>query len=350
MQNRNLVFNLPGGIPRLPLHVAALSAWFDLGLPMPDEMLASSAGGMAGSSIIGWDSKLFDKAKKVVGDLSPDNIFSYNRDLKIKLAALGVTTLGLGALILLAHKLSKGTKALLGLGGIGALLATDAILGNELVHSASHLSSAPLRALLGSKSGLDFSAIFNSPIRLGIIVTDMNKPGEVIFYNHHPLNSDATNPEHTERWLDILLASARLPGKFKFIQIDGINTVDGEVWTDFPIRQMKQYKKAIRFDYWPPLQPGSTQTEWIGDASRAFDIMRDRCTQKKIEHYEYELERQNDPSLPEIYYVRLSSKLMKQMPRIQLHNFTPDQMKELENIGYDTVMEQKEEIRRYLEV
>src|SRR3989344_6309276 len=348
MQDMNLVINLPGSILRLPLHVAALSAWFDLGLPMPDEMLASSAGGMAGSSVMGWNRDSFDKAVKVIGNLSPDNIFSYNRNLKIKLAALGTATLGLGTLILLDHKLSKGKKALLGLGGIGALLATDAMLGNELGHSESHLSSAPLKALLNTADGLDFSAIFNSPIRLGIIVTDMNKPGEVIFYNHNPLNSDATNPEHIERWLNILLASARLPGKFPFIQVDGIDTVDGEVWTDFPIRQMKKYKKAIRLDYWPPLQSGPAPKEWIADLSRSFDIMRDRCTQKKIE--QYELERQNDLSLPEIYHVRSSHKLTKQMPHIQLHNFTPNQMKELENIGYDTIMEQKEEIRRHLEI
>lgn len=347
MQDMNLCINLPGSIVRLPLHEGALRAYFDLGLPKPDEILASSAGAMAGSSILGWNESAFDKAAKVIGDLTPDSVFSYQRGLKIKLAALGTATLGLGILILLDHKLSKGTKTLLGLGGVGALLTTDAILGNELIHSASHLSPAPLRALLGSSRGLDFSAIFNSPIRLGIIVTDTNKPGEVVFYNHHPLNSDASNSKHRERWLNILLASARLPGKFPFINIDGVNTVDGEVWTDFPVHQMKQYKKAIRFDYWPPLQAGSAPKEWISDLSRSFDIMRDRCTQKKIEHYEFEC--RNDSSLPEIYYVRLSDRLMAQMPHILLHKFTPEEMKELENIGYESVMEQKQEIKRYLE-
>jgi len=341
----DLVMNWPGGVVRLALLSGSARAWYDLGLPEPDEIIASSAGAMAASAVISSP----DKAVKVIGNLSPDRIFSYKRGLKIKLAALGVTTVGLGLLILFDHKLSKGKKTLLGLSGLATLFAADAIVGNELVHSESHLSPGPLRDLLNDKDdGLDFKAIFNSKIRLGVIVTDVSKPGEVIFYNHDPLNNDPENPRHTERWINILLASSRLPGKFPFIKIDGIDTVDGEVWTDFPIRQMKQYKKLIRFDYWPPLQSGTAPKEWISDLSRSFDIMRDRCTHKKIEYYE--LERRSNPRLPEIYYVRLSPELMKITPHIQLHNFTPDQMKELQNIGYATIMEQKDELRHYLGV
>lgn len=338
------VWSWPGGIIRLGLLSGSAKACFDLGLPPPDEIISSSAGAMAASAVISSP----DKAVQVIGNLSPDQIFSYRRGLKVKLAALGVTTVGLGLLVLLDHKLSKGKKAALGLGGLATLLATDAIVGNELIHSESHLSSTPLRVLLMDKErGLDFNAIFNSKIRLGVIVTDVSKPGEVIFYNRDPLNSDPGNPKHRERWINILLASSRLPGKFAFIQIDGIDTVDGEVWTDFPIRQMKQYKKVIRFDYWPPLQPGKAPREWISDLGRSFDIMRDRCTQKKIE--KYKLERMANPTLPEIYYLRLSPELMEALPRIQLHNFTPDNMKELQNIGYETVFEQKDNLRRYLE-
>ena len=342
----DLVINLPGSIPRLPLHIGALNAWYELGLPRPDEIIASSSGAMAGSAFIGWDEDSSEKAARLIGDLSPDQIFSFRRGLKVKLAALGITTIGLGLLVLFDHKLSKGKKAILGLAGLAALLATDAMVSNELVHSESHLSPGPLRKLLIRE--LDFHAIFNSPIRLGIIVADVSKPGEVVFYNHHPLNNDSDNPEHWKRWINILLASARLPGKFPFIKIDGVDTVDGEVWTDFPIRQMKHYRKAVRFDYWPPLTSEPAPREWISDLSRSFDIMRDRCTHKKIEYYE--LERRSNPELPEIYYVRLSPELMRHMPHIKLHNFTPDHMKELENIGYATVMEQKEELRRYLDV
>lgn len=338
------VWSWPGGIIRLGLLSGSAKACFDLGLPEPDEIISSSAGAMAASAVISSP----DKAIKIIGNLSPDQIFSYRRGLKVKLAALGITTVGLGLLVLLDHKLSKGKKAALGLGGLATLLATDAIVGNELVHSESHLSADPLRKLLTDKDkGLDFNAIFNSKIRLGVIVADVSKPGEVIFYNHSPLNSDPDSPKHRERWINILLASSRLPGKFPFIKIDGIDTVDGEVWTDFPIRQMKQYRKVIRFDYWPPLQPGKAPREWISDLGRSFDIMRDRCTQKKVE--KYELERVADPTLPEIYYLRLSPKLIEVMPRIQLHNFTQDDIKELQNIGYATIIEQKTELRRYLE-
>lgn len=341
----NLCINLPGSIVRLPLHEGSLKAYFDLGFPRPDEILASSAGAMAGSSIIGWNEGEFRKARQVIGDLSPDQVFSFRRKLKVKLAALGITTIGLGALIMFDHKISKGKKAAFGLVGIASLLTADAIVGNELIHSESHLSPLPLKNLL--HGSLNFNSIFNSPIRLGVIVADMKKPGEVIFYNHNQKNSDPTDPEHRERWVKILLASSRLPGKFPFVEIDGISTVDGEVWTDFPIKQMKNFSKIIRFDYWPPLGPEATPKEWMSDLSRSFDIMRDRCTFKKIEHYDFE--RQSNPSLPEFYYVRLSQRLMEVLPTIKLHNFNPDDMKALRNIGYATIMEQKDEIRRYLE-
>lgn len=343
----NLVINWPGGIERLALHTGAAKAWYELGLPAPDEILASSAGGFAASAIMGWSAEELDRAVKVIGDLSPKKIFSYRRGLKIKLSALGVATIGIGALVLLDHKLSKGKKAMLGLAALGALLATDALVGNELIHSEAHLSPGPLRKLLnGNESGLNFEAIFNSPIRLGIVVADASQPRGVVFYNHDPLKSDPDNPAHIKRWIDILLASSRLPGKFPFIRIDGIDTIDGEVWTDFPIRQMKGSKKIVRFDYWPPLQSKPAPKEWLSDVHRSFEIMRDRITQEEMD--KYESERKADPTLPEVYYVRLSPELASVTPHIHLHNFTPAQMKELQNIGYATVMEQKDELRKYL--
>lgn len=316
----------------------------DIGLPRPNAIFGSSGGAIAGSGIIGWNEKASEEYLRVIGNLSPNQIFSYRGRLKVKLAALGITTVGFGLLVLLDHKLSKGKKAALGLAGLATLLATDTMVGNELIHSESNLSSTPLKNLLHGR--LDFNAIFKSPIRLGIVVADTAKPGEVVFYNHHPLNSDPNNPAHRERWVNILLASARLPGKFPFIQIDGVNTVDGEVWTDFPIRQMKKYKKVIRFDYWPPLQADKAPREWMSDLSRSFDIMRDRCTQKKIEYYE--LERKNNPELPEIYYVRLSPELLKKIPHIRLHDFTSEQMKTMENIAYEGIMQQRSAIMDYL--
>lgn len=340
----DLIINLPGGIPRLPLHIGALKAWHELGLPKPDEIISSSAGAMAGSAIIGWNEETFDKAAHAIGNLTPGHIFSFRGGLKAKLAALGLATMGLGVLALLDHKVSKTKKAVLGLSGLVSLLATDILVGNELVHSESHLSPAPLKKLLDRE--LDFKAIFNSSVRLGVLVADARKPGGVIFYNTDPRNSDHRNPQHCERWIRILLASSRLPGKFPFINIDGIDTADGEVWTDFPIRQMKRFRKVVRFDFWPLLRTEPAPKEWISDLSRSFDIMRDRCTQKKVENYEFE--RQADPSLPELYYVRLDQDFVESTPPIKIHDFTSEQMKMLENIGYETVVRQKSDIRRYL--
>jgi len=339
-EQHNLIFNWPGNIVRLPLHVGAAMAWYDLKLPRPDEIIASSAGAIAGSAIIGWDKKSLDEASRIIGELSPDDIFSYRRELKVKLGLLGITTVGLvgTALVMFGWNLSKKEKAEFGLAGLVALFGAGATVGKELLHSESQLSAAPLKNLLSRK--LDFPAIFKSKIRLSVIVADIAKPGEVIFHNHDPLNN-------SERWVKILLASARVPGHFPFVQIDELNTVDGEVWTDFPIRQMRQYNKIVRFDYWPPLLPEPSPKEWIPDLFRSFDIMRGHCTQTKMRCYE--IERQHDPSLPGIFYIRLNQRLLDAMPKFQLHNFTPDNMVTMQNIGYAAITEQENEIRRYLE-
>ena len=346
MQERfDLVHNYPGSVPRLGLHAGSTKAYYDFGLPRPDKIIASSAGAMTGSAVIGWDELAFDRNLIAIGNLSPGQIFSFRRQLKVKLAALGISTVGLGALILFDHKLSKGKKAMFGLAGLATILGIDWLVGQELVHSESHLDPGPLSALLYRE--LDFRAIFNSTIELEIVVADVRKPGMVVFSNHHSLNSDHTSPAHRERWVDILLASARLPGKFPFINIDGIATVDGEVWTDFPIQRMKQHKRIIRFDYWSPLQPDSAPREWMSDLTRSFDIMRDRVTQEEFDNYRYE--RALHPELPEVFCVRSSPRLLKAMPKIRLHDFTPDQMKVLEEVGYETVRENLPDIKRYLE-
>src|SRR3989344_154104 len=114
MVKKDLVFNLPGGIPRLPLHAGALRAWTEFGLPRPNTMIGASAGIMAASAMPDLSEESFGRAIPVIGNLSPGQIFSFRSGLKIKLAALGVTSvLGLGAMILFDHKLSKSKKAVL---------------------------------------------------------------------------------------------------------------------------------------------------------------------------------------------------------------------------------------------
>ena len=340
----DLVLNFPGGLPRLGLHVGAIKAYHDFGFPRPDTMIGSSAGGMAMSAIPDLKEESLARAIPALSQLSPGHIFSFRSGLKVKLGALGLTTLGLGALIFFDDRLSKGKKLALGASGIAVLLATEGIVGRELLYSESLFSIDPLINLLNRE--LDFNTIFKSDIRIEIIVADMNKPGEVIFSNHDPENSDPNNPEHRKRWLDILRATSRLPGKFPFISINGINTVDGEVWTDLPTRQMEKYKKVIRFDYWPPLQSEPSPKVWISDLTRSFDIMRDRCTQKKLDNYEYQ--RKNNPDLPEIFFLRLSPALRAQMPNMKIHSFTPADMRTMINLGYLAVKEQRSEIEAYL--
>ena len=94
--NHDLVINLPGSIIRLPLHAGALKAYYDFGLPRPDTVISSSAGAMATSAFAGWDADAFDEGVQIIGNLSPGQIFSFHRELKIKLAALGVASVGLG--------------------------------------------------------------------------------------------------------------------------------------------------------------------------------------------------------------------------------------------------------------
>src|SRR3989344_4026960 len=312
----DLAFSLPGGIPRLPIQAGA--------------MVASAIPDLSGAA--------FDRAIPILGNLSPSQIFSFRSSLKFKAAALGLSSLGLGAIMLFDDQISKGKKITLGIAGLCALLATEGIVAKELLYSESLFSIDPLINLLGRE--LHFNAIFNSDIEIQVLVADMNRPGECMFSNHDSQNC-------SQRWLNILRATSRLPGKFPFIVIDGKNMVDGEVWTDFPITQLKRYRRVVRFDYWSPLQPEPSPRVWISDLTRSFDIMRDRCTQKKMEFYEYE--RKVNPSLPDIFNIRLSQKLFAQMPQMKIHSFTPDDMKAMMNIGYQAVIEQGEAIKHYLD-
>ena len=345
-EKQGFVLNLPGNLLRLPLHAGALKAWYEFDLPKPDTIICTSAGAFAISALAGWNDRTFDKGVEVIGNLAPEKIFSFQRGLKIKLAVLGITSVGLGLMMLFDDKLSKGKKLTLGLLGLAALLGTEGIVGRELLYSESLFSIDPLIKLL--KKELDFNSIFNSPIHIEVLVTDMCSPNEVIFSNRDPRNSDHTDPSHRERWLKILRATSRLPGKFPFVEVDGIETVDGEVWTDFPIRQMKLYRQVVRLDYWSPLQPVPAPKNWIPDLSRSFDIMRERCTQKKFDNYEYE--RRADPNLPAIFCLRMSPTLRAMMPNVQIHNFTPKDMKTLINIGYQSVKDQLAELRNHFSI
>lgn len=343
---KDLVFNLPGSIPRLPLHAGALKAWHDFGLPVPDTMICTSAGAMAASAFPSLSQEDFTRGIRALSELSPGQIFSFRSSLKFKAAALGLASVGLGLIMLFDDKISKTKKVTLGILGLGALLGTEGIVAKELLYSQSLFSIDPLIKLLNRE--LDFNRIFNTKIEIQILVSDMNQPGEIIFSNHDPKNSDPNNPEHRKRWLNILRATSRLPGKFPFIEIDGINTVDGEVWTDLPTRQMEQYKKVVRFDYWAPLQSEPSPRVWISDLTRSFDIMRDRCTQKKMDNYEWQ--RKLNPTLPEIFYLRLNSTLRDQMPQIKIHSFSPSDMSAMINIGYRAVKEEIPRIKDYLEI
>ncbi len=344
MDDLDLVLNLPGGVARFPIHAGALKAWYDFGLSRPKKMICTSAGALTASTFAGWNDESFEKGIKIIEELTPAHIFTYHRGLKVKLTALGIASLGLSAIVLFDDQVSKGKKVAMGLGGLILLLVTEGMVGREFLLNESLVSVDPLINLLEKK--LDFNANFNSSIDIVILVADANKPGKIIFTNRDILNSDSQNPEHRQRWLRVLRATSRIPGKFSFVQIDGINTVDGEVWTDFPINLMKRHKKVVRLDYWPPLQPESSPKDWMSDLSRSFDIMRDRCTQKKMDNYEYE--RRHNPALPEIFYLRLSPHLFGQMPRIKMHKFTSGDMKALINLGYQSVKEQQLAIREYL--
>lgn len=335
-----LVLNLPGGIMRLPLHAGALKAWYDLGFIQPDTICCTSAGAMAASIFAGWDDKTFFHGMAEIGQLTPNRIFSIQHRLKVEIGALGAVSLGVGLLLLLGDHLTRGKRLALGVAGLGALIASEGAVGRELVHSESLFSIDPLLNLLEDK--LDFRAIFNSQIQLEVLAADMENPREVIFRNRDYTDT----PVNRKRWLDILRATSRLPGKFPFITVEGVNAVDGEVWTDFPIRQMKEYRKIVRLDYWPPLTAEKAPKDWISDLTRSFDIMRDRCTVKKMANYEYE--RQANSDLPEVFYFRLGQELESSMPKIHIHNFTPKDMRELMAIGYRAVVDQEMEIARYL--
>lgn len=341
---KTLVINCPGTVPRLPIHVGALKRLWEEGI-VPDTAIATSAGGFAISAVADWSEVAFRTAYDVIGNLTPGKIFTINATLKKKLIVLIGASIGLAVLAVLMHGLvSLPLKMFLGLLGLALLLIAEGDVGLALLRSQSLFSIEPL--LSGPLRSLDFRTIFKSPMEIIVLAADMCEPGPVLFSNRDPQNNDPENPEHVDRWLNILRASSRLFGKFPFVTIDGRFLGDGEAWTDFPITQMKKFDRAIRLDYWAPLRPEPAPREWIADLTRSFDVQRDRTTRKKMDNYEYE--RRENPAFPEIFYVRASKELLAQLPNIQIQSFTVQDMQDSINIGYRIMDENMPALRAYL--
>jgi predicted acylesterase/phospholipase RssA len=342
-------WNFPGTFQRLGLHVGAILAWMKVyRLPSPTMSVGTSAGAIILACCTPLNRKNLHRVAKVIGDLGKDQIYQLSPDLKK--AAAHLMAAGAAVLISLVFGLFLTSPWALTLFlasiSFGVWLIRRAM--RIFFRSESPLDNTPLRDLLLEQ--LNFQALFSaeSP-EFRVIAADVATPKALVFSTHDAWKTDPEDKAHRERFVDAILGSAALPGRFPLRAVDGSVLRDAEVWSDFPIHQFRgQCDVVFRFDYWEPLQPSSDPKHWIGDLFRCFDVMRDKNTKEKMARYE--LERTQDPTLPRVVYLRVSKELLSEIPDLAVYSFKPGQLWRSIRLGYRIIRENLPLIRQELEM
>lgn len=357
---KRLVINAPGTLPRLPKHVEFLYQTHLSGIldrVELDKVIGSSAGVMALAACIGGlnhphtgdadkceGCKAFRNAKAIIGSLVPGKIFKVRRDTTYTLKRLAADLVAMILAVFFSRYLPWWGQISLYAVLVQWIWREGKLLGPKLLRISSMFDNDPLRELL--LGTLDFREIFTSRIKFVILTTDIVNKKLKLFEYPDPEHGDPDYRGHRERCVDILLASARLPGKFPIRIVDGLHLGDGEIWTDFPIHQMRGYDLIVRLDYWDTLKPGLPPEIWMDDLTVGFDIMRDRVTDGKFETYEEQ--RKLDPSLPKVFRVRASETAYRAAESLVMHDFKKEQMQDLMEMAADTFKQNLPALRKYL--
>jgi|GEM_PF-6715502 len=338
-------WNLPGTFTRLGLHVGMILAWIRAGLPLPTLVVATSAGAIIAACCVSFDKKILHRVAGVVGNLRRQQIFTLSVGLKQTRMYLLAAPCMLVLFYVLSRSFHGGVSFLMLIAGLGIFTGLVYWATKVFFRSESPLDTAPLRELLLKE--VDFQALFEAKTELRILAADVMTPQACVFSNHEPWKTDYRNQEHRERFVDVILGSSGLPGRFPLRFVDGKCLRDAEVWTDFPIHQFSgQCDLVFRFDYWEPLQPAPAPRHWLGDLFRCFDVMRDKNTRIKMQ--QYELEREKDPKLPRVIPIRASIELLRRISDLAVYDFKPKQLWRSVRLGYRIIRENLPLIRHEL--
>lgn len=346
-------WNLPGTFTRLALHLGVILAWVRAGLPLPQLVVATSAGSIIAACCISFERKVLHRTAKIVANLRRQQIYRLSDGLKRSGMHLIAAPCALVVAYLLTRIFEGSWSLLVLLIGLGAFVWLIRRGYQIFLGCGSPLDNTPLRELLLEQNVA--ATAFTAKAELRVLACDVAEPGIIVYSNHAPHMSDPQNPLLCERFVDGILGSSALPGRFPLRVVDGKIPRDGEVWTDFPIHQFKgEVDIVFRFDYWEPLQPALAPRHWLADMFRSFDVLRDKNTRDKLKKYELEREHnatlppEQQSNLPRVVLIRAGEKQLRSIPDLAIYDFKPGQLWRSVRLGYRIVRENLPLIRREL--
>lgn len=338
-------WNLPGTFTRLGLHMGAIAAWVRSGLPLPSLVVATSAGAIIAACCISFEEDVLHRVARIVGNLRKQQIFRLSSGIWYTVYHL----LAVPTVLIICAAIAKSSDQwwswLFLLGGLGLCVWLFRRAGRTFLKTESPFDNTPLRELL--LENLSFPGLFQAKAELEVIAADVATPKSCVFSNHEAWKTDPQNRLHRERFVDAILGSAALPGRFPLRSVDGVILRDAEVWTDYPVHRFRDRADIIfRFDYWEPLQPSHAPRHWLRDLLRCFDVMRDRNTLEKMRSYE--AQRKEDGTLPRVVHLRASETLLRKIPELVVYDFKPGVLWRSIRLGYRIIRENLPMIRREL--
>ena len=332
---KKIAYILPSEFRRLPVHLGALYALYDL-LPeaRPHLIVGCSAGAIAGAACLPWTEEAFEKTGSMIRDLRAGQIYSIPSSLEA-LAVLAASS-SLVPFVNFNKIRSGKTKFLIPIIETGVILTLDAFLFNQFMKRKYLFSNEPLKKLL--LNNLDFPAIFNSQIKLEMIAVDIETAEEVTFTNYK------AEDKEPERFVNGILASAKLSGRFPPMVINGHQLGDAALLGNAPLHHAVEHgcDVAIVFLYTPLKEGRRPPNTFLGDVIRAAQVTEAELTRWQIENFI--LRKKLGEDLPELLVVETQEPL----PEMNFREFNRDGLIYSMNLGYETIKSAMPSLERLL--
>ncbi|MBI4160640.1 MAG: patatin-like phospholipase family protein [Candidatus Yanofskybacteria bacterium] len=334
MAKKRVALILPSEFRRLPAHFGALPAYQEF-FPKPDLIVGCSAGAIAGASFLPWTSDNTAKVAELARNLKAKQIYSRRT---VEAFAFLTAATSFVPFFNFNRVWSGKKKYLMPAAEVATILALDALFLGQFLKLDSLFSNEPLRKLL--TDNLDFERIFSSEIKLEMIAADMETSDEVIFTNY--LERDK-NPV---RFVDGILASSKLAGKFPSIAPDGRPLGDGAILGNAPLHRAiaphNECDAIILFLYTSVKERRDPPKTFVGDLIKSAQMTEAALTEARIENFY--LRKRLGEKLPELLIIEAREPL----PDMNMTRFDSENLIRSMNLGYDAVVSNRNRIEKLL--
>lgn len=336
-------------VRRLAPHVGGKYCWFEFSdrglLPRPYVEIGVSAGAAAAASCLPPTHYNLRKAAEIYANLKPNDIVSWPWPIKIFAGLTVVSTLFPLANLIFKNRIEH-------LGDGHSVKKIGLTLGETLF---SWLSIAGLNYFFWTQEAvtdndrlrklflknLDSRGIFNCDILFEALTTDVVTGEEVIFTNYRDEDKDP------HRFVEAILASAAIVGSLPPSKIDGRFLSDGGVLSRIPLHRALAHNvdAIVVFRYQSTFEEQRGPFSWPKGLVRASEISETKGVAQLIKE-NYELRQRLGENLPPIFWLNIVDPDVK-LPDIDLKNFSPDDMVEGMNIGYQTVKDNLPQLQEF---